>query len=192
MIDTTIITFSSEHLRYSFIRNIKLMKQITTLFGIIATMFVLLTSCGTITGRLSKVALVDAPRNLSATADGERVEISTDLTVSNLKVGTNRDTYYDYYSPIVKLDKHKTVTLKLSSSGSSGSVDLKSKFSGNYLLGNMFLTGLTGTLVDVATGNHRQHIRFVDVPAVLAGKPMSEWRSKNQLKKAIKRSAKGK
>ena len=79
------------------------MKQITTLFGIIATMFVLLTSCGTITGRLSKVALVDAPRNLSATADGERVEISTDLTVSNLKVGTNRDTYYDYYSPIVKL-----------------------------------------------------------------------------------------
>jgi hypothetical protein len=168
------------------------MKRITTLFSITAILTVFLTSCGTITGRLSKVALVDAPRNLSATADGERVDISRDLTVSNLKVGTNGDTYNDYYSPVVKLDKHKTVTLKLSSGGSSGSVDLKPKFSGNYLLGNLFLTGLTGTLVDVATGNHRQHIRFIDVPAVLAGKPMREWRSKHQLKKAIKRSAKGK
>jgi hypothetical protein len=136
--------------------------------------------------------LVDAPRNLSATADGERVDISRDLTVSNLKVGTNGDTYNDYYSPVVKLDKHKTVTLKLSSGSSSGSVDLTPQFSSNYLLANIFLTGFTGTLVDVATGNHRQHIRFVDVPAVLAGKPMNEWRSKHQLKKAIKRSAKGK
>lgn len=168
------------------------MKRISQNLSMTAVLLVLLSSCGTITGRLSKVALVDAPHNLSATADGERVEISRDLTVSNLKVGSNGDTYNDYYSPIVKLDKHKTVTLQLSSSGSSGSVDLKPKFSGNYLLGNMFLTGLTGTVVDVATGNHRQHIRFVDVPAVLAGKPMSEWRSKHQLKKAIKRSAKGK
>lgn len=164
----------------------------TTFTSIIAVLFVTVTSCGTITGRLSKVALVDAPRNLSASADGESVEIKRDLTVSNLKVGTNGDTYNDYYSPVVKLDKHKTVTLQLSSGSSSGSVDLKPKFSGNYLLGNMFLTGLTGTIIDVATGNHRQHVRFVDVPAVLAGKPMSEWRSKHQLKKAIKRSAKGK
>ena len=168
------------------------MKRITTFTSIIAVLFVTVTSCGTITGRLSKVALVDAPRNLSASADGETVEIKSDLTVSNLKVGAKSDTYYDYYSPVVKLDKHKTVTLKLSSGSSSGSVDLTPKFSGNYLFGNLFLTGLTGTLVDVVTGNHRQHIRFVDVPAVLAGKPMNEWRSKHQLKKAIKRSAKRK
>lgn len=148
-----------------------------------------LASCGTISGRLSKVALVDCPRDLVAKADGERLDISSDLTISNLSPGMNRDTYTDYYSPVVKLDKHKTVSLELSSGSSSGSVEMKPKFSGPYFWGNLFITGLTGMIIDVATGNHRQHRRFVDVPAVLAGKPISEWRSKSKLKKAIKRSA---
>ncbi len=147
-------------------------------------------SCGTIMGKMSKVALVDAPRNLEAKADGENLEITKDLTVSNLKVGMNNDTYYDYFSPVVKLNKHKTVSLELSSGGSKGTVDLSPKFSGAYFFGNLFVTGLVlGTVVDVATKNHRQHMRYVDVPAILAGKPVSEWRSKHQLKKAIKKSA---
>lgn len=148
------------------------------------------SSCGTIMGKMNKVTLVDAPSNLTAKADGETVDIKTDLSVSTLKVGTNADTYTDYYAPTIKLNKHKTVDLQLSFGSSNGTVNLSPKFSGGYFLGNMFFFGLiTGTIVDVATGNHRKHIRFVDVPAVLAGKPQSEWRSKSQLKKAIKKSA---
>lgn len=150
-----------------------------------------LISCGTIAGKMSKVVMVDAPRNLIAKADGEKLDINYELSVSTLKVGSSGDTYTDYYSPTVKLNKSKTVTLDLSSGNQNGTTELKPKFSGNYFLGNLFITGLVlGTAIDMATGNHRQHIRFVDVPAVLAGKPQSEWRSKKKLKKAIKRKAK--
>jgi hypothetical protein len=167
------------------------MEKIIYKFFLLAVATTLLTSCGTIMGKMSKVALVDAPRNLEAKADGERLDIKNDLTVSTLSVGTNGDTYRDYYSPTVKLNKHKTVTLDLSSGNKTGTAELKPKFSGAYFLGNMFVTGLVlGTAIDVATHNHRKHIRYVDVPAVLAGKSQSEWRSKGQLKRAIKRKAK--
>ena len=167
------------------------MKKSVVSLAVITAMCTLFSSCGTIMGKMSKVALVGAPRDLVAKADGEKIDIKSDLSVSTLSVGTTGDTYTDYYSPIVKLNKHKTVTLELSSGSRSGSAALTPKFSGNYFFGNMFITGLVlGTAIDMATGNHRQHIRFVDVPAVLAGKPRSEWRSKHQLKRAIKRSAK--
>ena len=163
---------------------IKLLISVTVASGIF-------TSCGTILGKTSKVALVDAPLNLEARADGESLDIKRDLTVSTLSVGMNRDTYTDYYSPVVRLDKRKTVNLELRSGSRSGSADLTPKFSGNYFLGNMFVTGLVlGTAIDLATKSHKQHIRFVDVPAMLEGKPQSEWRSKRKLKKAIKKSAK--
>lgn len=35
----------------------------------------------------------------------------------------------------------------------------------------------------------KEYRPFVDLKAVLAGKPVSEWRSKSKLKKAIKKSA---
>lgn len=151
---------------------------------------VLFSSCGTISGRLSKVTLVDAPRGLEAKADGDGLDISSEVAISNLSVGMNADTYTNYYAQTVKLDKHKTVTLDLSSGNLNGSVEMKPRFSSAYFFGNFFFTGLTGILIDVATGNHRQHRRFIDVPAILAGKPINEWRSKSKLKRAIKRSAK--
>lgn len=152
---------------------------------------IIFNSCGTIMGKMSKVNLVGAPSNLHAKADGEDLKIQNDLALSRLKEGMNSSTYIDYYTPTVKLNKHKPVILELSSGNSEGSVELKPKFSGTYLLGNIFVTGVVlGTAVDVATGNHKKHVRFVDVPAVLAGKPQSEWRSKHQLKRAIKKGAK--
>lgn len=167
------------------------MKKTIFQLVVVSLLSVTMVSCGTIMGKMSKVALVDAPKDLQAKADGQRLEIKSDLTVSNLKVGMNGDTYNDYYSPVIKLNKRKTVALELSSGSTKGNVDLKPKFSGTYFLGNMFVTGLIlGTAVDIATSNHRKHIRYIDVPAVLAGKPQSEWRSKSKLKKAIKKSAK--
>jgi hypothetical protein len=177
-------------LKDSFTKN-KFMKQAILQFLTGTVISVLFISCGTISGKMSKVALVDAPRNIQAKANGERVDVEQAQTVSTLKVGSSGDTYTNYYSPVVKLSKKEKVTLELSSGSNNGSVDLTPKFSGSYLVGNMFVTGLVlGTAIDVATGNHKKHIRFVDVPAVLAGKPQSEWRSKGKLKKAIKKSAK--
>lgn len=165
------------------------MRTILYILSFVVTL-IFISSCGTISGRLSKVTLVDAPRDLEATADGEILEINNDLAISNISVGMNSDTYNNYYAPTIKLDKHKTVTLSLSSGNSNGSTEMKPRFSSAYFWGNFFLTGMTGILIDVVTGNHRQHRRFIDVPAILAGKPVKEWRSKSKLKRAIKRSAK--
>lgn len=159
---------------------------------------ILLNSCGTIMGKRSKVALVGAPTNLIAKADGEGLEIKNETALSRLSetestlgnIKTTTSTYSDYYSPTVRLNKQKKVLLELASGNDKGSVELNPKFSPNYFLLNLFLTGPLGIIVDVVTKNQKQHTRFVDVPAVLAGKPKSEWRSKHKLKKAIKRGGK--
>lgn len=164
------------------------MKNTFYLLFVILSVF-LFASCGTITGKFSKVALVDCPRNLEAYADGERIEINNELTISKLNPGMNGDTYVDYYSPAIKLNKQKRVTLQLTSGNNNGIIEMKPHFSGAYFLSNLFLTGTFGTILDIATNNHRIHRRFIDVPAILANKPIREWRSKSKLKRAIKRSA---
>ncbi len=165
------------------------MKKVFFHLVLILTISATLVSCGTISGKMSKVTLVDAPKNLVAKADGETVDIKSEMTLSQMSIDNSRVT--EYYAPVVKLNKRKKISLELSSGGTNGTAELTPKFSGAYFLGNMFTSGIIlGTAIDMATASHRKHVRFVDVPAVLAGKPKSEWRGKHQLKRAIKKSAK--
>ena len=137
------------------------------------------------------MALVDAPKGLQVYANGEAVDIKWEETVSTMKIGSKGDTRTSYSSPVVKLNKKDKVTLKLVSGSSSEELQLKRKGHSGYFWGNFFFTGLTGFVVDGVTGNGKaQHPNYIDVPALLAGKPISEWRSKSQLKKAIKKSGK--
>lgn len=164
-------------------------KLFASSLGIFSLLFILV-SCGTISGSTSRVALVDAPSGMQVYANGVPVDIKWEETVSTMKIGSGGDTRTSYSSPVVKLSKKDKVTLKLVSGSNSEELQLKRKGHSGYFWGNLFFTGLTGFIVDGVTGNGKtQHPNYIDVPALLAGKPVAEWRSKAQLKKAIKNSA---
>lgn len=164
-------------------------KTIQNLFAL-TTLACMITSCGTIVGPKAQVALVDAPSGISVKANGERVDVNYEETVSSMKVGMNSDTRTSYSSPVIKVPKKTAQTIELSAGGKNGSFDTKPKGDGSVILADIFLFGGIGLIVDLVTGNiKKQTPKFIDVPAVLAGKPQSEWRSQSQLKKAIKKSA---
>lgn len=146
-----------------------------------------ITSCGTIVGSKAQVALVDAPSNLQVTANGERVQIKMEETVSTMKISNSGDTRTSYSSPVIKVPKKKAQTIVLTSGSNSGTIETKPKANGAVIVSDIFLFGGVGLIVDFITGNHKKQTpKYIDVPAVLAGKPQSEWRSQSKLKKAIK------
>lgn len=150
-----------------------------------------MASCGTIVGSKAQVALVDAPRNLEVTANGQKVDIKMEETVSTMKISNSGDTRTSYSSPVIKVPKKNSQTLVLSAGSKSGTVETKPKANGAVIVSDIFLFGGVGLVIDLVTGNHKKQTpKFIDVPAVLAGKPMSEWRSQSKLKKAIKQRAK--
>jgi hypothetical protein len=105
-----------------------------------------------------------------------------------MKISNSGDTRTSYSSPVIKLPRKSAQTIELISGSKKGTFETKPKVDGNLVLLNMF-TGI-GLIIDIATGNiKKQSPKFIDVPAVLAGKPQSEWRSQSKLKKAIKKSA---
>lgn len=164
------------------------MKKISLPLIALAAVSFMLTSCGTIAGSKAQIALVEAPRGVSVKANGETVDIKYEETVSTMKVGSNGDTRNSYSSPVIKVPRNKAQTIEISAGSQKGTVVTKPKVDGNIVILDLF-TGF-GLFVDIATGNlKKQNPRFIDVPAVLAGKPQSEWRSQRKLKKAIKKSA---
>lgn len=161
------------------------MKKAIAYFVFAIGAMTLFSSCGTIMGTRSKVHLVNSPSNLVVKADGEAVPIKMDAAMARAPMYSNY--IITYYVPTVKINKKKPVELELISGEKSGKTISTPKFSGAYFMGNMFVGGLiSGVAIDLATKSHKQHPRFIDVPAVLDGKPKEEWRSKRKLKKEIK------
>lgn len=167
------------------------MKNAVAYFVLAMGLMTLFSSCGTIMGARSRVHLVNSPQNLVVKADGEIVK--TKMEVALVRSPMYSNTIIWYYVPTVKINKRKPVELELISGDRSGTTVSTPKFSSEYFFGNLFLTGLIpGLALDIATNSHKQHPLYIDVPAVLEGKPREEWMSKRKLKKEIKFNTKTK
>ena len=165
----------------------------TLIYSILSiSSLVLLSSCGTIGGLLSKgerpVFLIEAPQDMTVNFEGQSKDISSEAFAST---GFNNTTI-TYYTSAVNLPyKHKG-TLKLSSSTGSSSIELKPKGQRAIWWGNFILFPIWGHIIDATTKNNKTLFpRYIDVPAALAGKPVKEWRSAGQLKRLSKKQARG-
>lgn len=150
-----------------------------------------LNSCGTILNASKKgkteVFLIDAPGDLSVSSNGEHLSMESDIFAANGK--TNGATAF--YTKCVRLPRKKKATLTLSSGGKTATVALKPKVWGKIAVVDALLTAGFGWLIDIPTGNILTlKPRLIDVPAALAGKPRSQWRSQGKLKRQTKRKIK--
>lgn len=165
------------------------MKKFTVSILILATLFSI-TSCGTIAGAITKgkrpVYLIDAPKDLTVKVNGQEQDISSELFASHSDIGASRTV--DFYTAAVNLPYKKKMNMQLSTSGGAGSVDLKPKSQSAIFWANLIFAPIVGHIIDAVTKNNKTlGPRYIDVPAVLAGKPKSDWRSKSQLKKYAKK-----
>lgn len=162
------------------------MKKITNHLFLFFTATVLLSSCGTISGLVTKgkrpVFLMMAPSDIRVEVNGERQDITKDAFASS--------EYATYYVSSVRLPYKEDLTMVISSGGRSASIDLKSKTFGAVFVGNFFSFPLVGHILDGVTKNSKTlKPRYIDCERALEGKPISEWRSQGKLKRMGKRSA---
>jgi|GEM_PF-4193639 len=151
------------------------------------------SSCGTILNASKKgkteVFLIDAPSDLQVSSGGERLSIGSDVFAASGRTNGS----VAYYTSSVKLPRKKRASLELYSPGSGkrATVELKPKVWGKIVVVDALLTGGFGWLIDIPTGNILTlKPRLIDVPAAMAGKPRSKWRSQGKLKRVTKRHIK--
>ncbi len=163
------------------------------LLFIAATAFLALSlnSCGTILNAKKKgkteVFLIDAPAGLSVSSNGENLSIESDIFAATGK----EHGAIEYHTNCVRLPRKKKATITLSAGGKTATVALKPKVWGKIVVVDALLTAGIGWWVDIPTGNILTlKPRLIDVPAALAGKPKSQWRSQGKLKRQEKRRIK--
>ncbi len=155
----------------------------------ILAIVIFFASCGTIAGALSKgkrpVFLIDVPKDLVVKVNGKELDIELEAFASG-GVGNVTNTYY---APAIQMPYKHPATIQLSSAamGKSGTLDLKPKNQSAIFWGNVIIAPIVGHIIDAVTKNNKTLTpRYIDVPAALAGKPKSEWRSKGKLKRLSK------
>lgn len=153
---------------------------------------VLMNSCGTIGYAVTKgnstVSLMRAPKDLEVSANGKKLEITSEVFAVTSSIGGTSTT--SYYTSALLLPHKKKVTLELysPSDGKRSTVMMKPRVSRNILLADILLTANIGTIIDIATGNLKQLTpRLVDVRSSLDGK---KWLSHGKLKRMAKRNIK--
>lgn len=150
-----------------------------------------LNSCGTILNAKKKgkteVFLIGAPSDLSVSSNGQHLSIESDIFAANGKEhGATA-----FYTSCVRLPRKKKATLTLSSGGKTAQVVVRPKVWGKIVVVDALLTAGIGWWIDIPTGNILTlKPRLIDVPAALAGKPRSKWRSQGKLKRQQKREIK--
>ncbi|GAA4462430.1 hypothetical protein GCM10023093_09020 [Nemorincola caseinilytica] len=168
------------------------MKQFITIASAICLMS-MLHSCATIVNASKKgkteVFLIDAPGDIQASSNGQSLSKTSEVFAANGR--TNGAVAF--YTTAVMLPRKKRATLELysPSTGQKATVALKPKLWGKMVIADALLTAGIGWLIDGPTGNLLTlKPRLIDVPAAMAGKPRSKWRSQGKLKRQTKRGIK--
>ncbi len=168
------------------------MKTPITLILIIAISFAI-SSCGTIAGAVTcgkrHFYLIDAPSDLEVSFGGEDQIITSELFASTSLANVTRD----YYTAAVKIPYKNKGDLSLHSTdlGQSAKIEVEPKRLGAIFWGNLIFAPIVGHIIDGVTDNNKTaNPRYIDVPAALAGKSKSEWRSQGKLKQHSKQKAK--
>ncbi|MEO6884300.1 MAG: hypothetical protein ABI199_09785 [Bacteroidia bacterium] len=169
-------------------------KQVKLIFGLFLTTAILLNSgCATLFGtRTNNVVLYDAPADLTVTDNG--VPVQTERVFSHGKekshYASQYSTIYSYYTTGLKLDKKIKHKLELTSAGKTGTIVLKSKVKGIFIVLDIFSTGPIGLFIDGFSKNWKAlKPRRIDTPAIING---TKSRRAKRLEKDLEKSLKNK
>lgn len=169
------------------------MKKLVSLSALLSLF--LFSSCGTIITAIkhgkSEVFMIEAPNDLQVTANGEKLDLSSEVFAASGRIGSDVTT--TYYTGAVKLPHNKKATLELYSPSKNkrATVELKPRTYGIYVFLDILFTAGGGLIVDYPTGGIKiLKPRLVDVHHALEGKTRKQWRSQGKLKRMTKRKIK--
>ena len=139
----------------------------------------------------STVSLMRSPKDIQATCNGKKLDITSEVFAASSNIGGTVTT--TYYTSAVKLPtKHRaTIELYSPSLNKKASVDLRPRASKNIIWLDILLGFGSGLFIDIPTGNLKMLTpRLLDVESALEGKPRNQWLSQGKLKRTAKRKAK--
>jgi hypothetical protein len=153
------------------------MKRIVLLL----TITFLMQSCLLINkGGKDTLVLVDAPSNVKVSVNNKNLEVKNVYAFSE----KNGNIEMNYHYTGVKFKLKKNSKLQISSNDIVKTTTIKHRTAIGILIFESILTVGIGTIVDLATGCHRQpKERYIDVPAYLSG---NKARSQNELMGVIR------
>lgn len=148
------------------------------------TAMLLLSSCGSILMGVKKpLIMVDAPKDLQVKNKhtGEQLAVESVQWGGKRSAASNTATFY--YAPGVRFKPHRATMLELSTGEGAVTVPIGKKNMTGILILDIAISWGVFAIIDLANGGVRRHRpRYVDVPAVLAGRPQrSEEELQNYL-----------